>query len=287
MRTFHPSSCLTFLNTGAPFKRRWLFTIALANGQTVKYTDSDANVIDGTLGTFLCQGPIIEKTNVTHKLGLEVDSMTMTITPKSTDTVGGTKWFDIIRSGALDYATVEINCAIFDTSNAYKGYFNWFYGYVSDVPQLDGISAQINVKSQLSRLQDMQMPRNLVQPQCLNVLFDKGCGLSRASFTQTGTITAINGDGSYKISVSQADGYFDLGRLNITSGANLGVSKQIKHNHGQDLYLYAPLYFTPTVGDTIAVMPGCDLSQATCVGKFSNGNNFRGMRFVPVPETLA
>jgi hypothetical protein len=45
------------------------------------------------------------------------------------------------------------------------------------------------------------------------------------------------------------------------------------------------LGFVPAPGDTFIAYPGCDKTQSTCSGKFSNLVNFGGSPYIPVPET--
>ena len=45
--------------------------------------------------------------------------------------------------------------------------------------------------------------------------------------------------------------------------------------------LWQPMHFDIASGDGFAVTAGCDKLFATCVAKFSNGDNFRGFPHIP------
>ena len=81
-------------------------------------------------------------------------------------------------------------------------------------------------------------------------------------------------------------GYFDLGYIVWTSGANTGTVSAIKsYLAGGIVNFFKPLLNLPHTGDTFTAYPGCDKQIATCDHKFSNLSNFEGMSFIPSPET--
>lgn len=287
LRVCDPPNLIDFLNSREPFLRANLLTLTLASGTVVRLTDYDVPVVSANLGTFNHQGPLFKRSNLTHRKGVEVDSMTLTVTPDPADLLGPTPWLRSIRAGALDYATVQLDIAIFEvaTPTVLKGTFNFFYGKVADIPETGAMGARIECKSELSRL-GILMPRNVVQPGCLNTLFDVACGLAEASFRSTGTVTAINPDGSLDTTLVNATGTLDEGRLVITSGDNSNVVRKIKRNVSGDLYLFAPFVFPITPGTTIRVNPGCPKTKDVCNSRFGNQNRFRGFPYVPTPETV-
>lgn len=78
-----------------------------------------------------------------------------------------------------------------------------------------------------------------------------------------------------------ASGWFSGGMLSWTDGANRGRSVRVTDHAGQILKLAEPPVMPVTVGDAFRVIAGCDMSFATCKGKFANGANFRGFPHLP------
>lgn len=140
------------------------------------------------------------------------------------------------------------------------------------------------VKSELETL-DVQMPHNLYMATCIHTLYDDGCGLVAASFTVTGNVTSGATASSVSCNLAQADGYFDLGVIRFTSGANAGLTRSIKSYTAGVIVPVMPFPYTPAPADLFTARPGCDKLEATCNSvKFSNRDNFRGYRFIPVAE---
>lgn len=119
---------------------------------------------------------------------------------------------------------------------------------------------------------------------------DARCGVNLASGTYTGTgaVTAV--DAGYRIEASGLGSYaaawFTGGLLTWASGANAGLSMEIKQHDLSGstaiIELWRSMPVTPSVSDTFTISAGCDKTWDTCKGsKFSNGNNFRGCPYIP------
>jgi uncharacterized phage protein (TIGR02218 family) len=165
----------------------------------------------------------------------------------------------------------------------------WFVGRVADIV-CDRYAAQITVKSDLELL-DVQVPRDVYQAGCLNTLYDAACGKARAGYVATSTAAGATDARriTFAHSLAQAAGYFELGVCTFTSGANTGVSRTVKtHTTGAPGYVTVlqPWPFAVASGDAYSIYPGCDKTRATCNSKFSNLGRFRGMPFIPAPETV-
>ena len=77
--------------------------------------------------------------------------------------------------------------------------------------------------------------------------------------------------------------YFQEGHLLWTSGANIGVSMEVKSyvTATQLLTLFLKMRSTVKVGDLFTILPGCDKKRLTCQNKFANMINFQGEPDVP------
>lgn len=287
LRACTPPDLVDFLNSGEPFFRANLLTLTLVSGLVIRATDYDhIPVVSGTLGTF-ADDLMFSRSSITHRKGVEVDSMELVIYPRASNFGTSEQQVALAASGALDFAKVQLDVAIFTAAapTTLRGTFNWFTGKVADISDLSAARIALSVKTELSRL-DIMMPRNLIQPGCLNTLFDQGCGLLETAWRSTGTVTSVNADGSLNTTLSNPTGYLDGGRLVVTSGDNAQVVRKIKNNVAGVLHLFAPLVFPVTAGTTIRVNPGCPKTKDVCASKFSNGARFRGFPYVPTPETI-
>jgi uncharacterized phage protein (TIGR02218 family) len=83
-----------------------------------------------------------------------------------------------------------------------------------------------------------------------------------------------------------ADGWFSLGRLTWTSGANDGLAIEIKQHRLARLTLWQAMPEGIAAGDTFTVTAGCDKSFVTCRARFANTDNFRGFPQIPGNDFL-
>ncbi len=81
---------------------------------------------------------------------------------------------------------------------------------------------------------------------------------------------------------SKPDAYFAGGVATFTSGANVGISRDVLEwdSTGRNMRVFLPFPFDIEVGDTLTIQPGCDKRLATCK-TFNNVLNFRGEPHVP------
>lgn len=101
--------------------------------------------------------------------------------------------------------------------------------------------------------------------------------------------------------LTRADGYYILGRFRWLTGANAGRAATVRDHQllNGALWFSAGWPETVAVGDTFEIWPGCDktvtkLNPLTgnvemigaCKVKFDNVARYRGMPFVPAPETM-
>lgn len=261
-----------------------LFTLTQVDGTVYRRTDADVD-IPWAGNTFLAAGPVIERGNIRHATGVEVDTMNLTILADYAEhLIAGLPYPHYARNGGFDGTRVLVQRAYMaDWNAAPVGVLIKFSGRVSDVtPSRTKIS--LVVKSDLELL-NVKMPRNIYQAPCLHTLFDGGCGLSKASFVAAGSAASGSTTARIACGLAQAAGWFDQGTITFTGGANAGVTRTVKSYVPGLLTVSLPLPAVPSPGDTFNAYPGCDRTQATCAAKFSNVANFRATPYVPIPET--
>lgn len=264
------------------FRMADLFTITLKSGTVMRLTAADISLI---VGGFIFSPAVIKRTRTRTVLGIEVDTMTITIAPGDGMTVMGNPLLQAVHAGAFDGATVLVERLFMAEwgNTATAGKVHIFEGNVS-LPKVDGSKAVIKTKSMTEGL-NVKMPRNMFLPSCGRSLYDNGCGLSKAAFATSGIVVSGSTKTAISASLSQADGYFTQGHMIFNSGPNAGVIRTIKAHTTNLLSLALPLAYQPLAGDTFTVYPGCDKTLDTCVSKFNNKLKFRGYPWIPVPET--
>lgn len=301
-----------------------LYTLELSDGTILRYTTADVDVavaIDVfgaditdvfTLtdifdsDTWSSQGALFDDTaspaTAHWKTGLDVDTWQVRVVPRArdpfTDTdfpdmIGSTPWLAAAAGGFLDGAVMTVERAFLAAwptpwvptvpANS-TGKIVVFIGRMAAVDV--GRSYAILNANDYRELLTMAMPRNLYQSGCRFTLFDSGCTLVAATFGVNGSVLAVNGN-EITTNIPGATGYYDLGRIMMTSGANDGFGRQVRSwsQPSQKIKMIAPFYFDVEVGDTFTIYPGCDKTMDTCNTTFANLLNFGGQPFIPAPET--
>ena len=290
------SPALIALLASRLFNYAGLYAFSLIGGGTLYYTSGDTDILFGghlysAGGT---TGPYFDTTGnaakAHWKTGVEVDTLTFDLLPAAA-AVNGQPLLTAIRQGVFDGAELTFSHAYwpkqaYATPVVPTGAVVMFAGRVAEVDWGRSI-ATFTVNSHLELL-NQNMPRNLYQSGCVNTLFDPSCALIKASFGVGGT--ALGGSMASQVSatVANATGYFDLGSITFTSGANSGLSRSVKsyvQGSPGTISLISPFPNAPVNGDTFTIYPGCNKSQPTCAAKFSNLANFRGVPFIPSNET--
>ncbi len=156
-------------------------------------------------------------------------------------------------------------------------------GWIGEVSMVD----EAYTAEYRSITQKLQQPvGRLYQAECDARLGDSRCGITLASFTDTGSITSVTSNSVFTDSAligSQSDDYYNYGLLTFTSGLNSGISREVKdYNDATGTFTtILPFPFVIANADAFSVYAGCDKSKATCIAKFNNVINFRGFDFIP------
>ncbi len=259
-----------------------LFTITLVNGSILRYTNGDGPLTYS--GNTYTNTPLIKRSGTKLKVGIEVDSISITIWPKSSDLVSGLPFPQFVANGGFDGAIIQVDrCFMTTYGDTSAGIVNVFTGAVSDVaPSRNEIL--LTVSSDLQLL-NILMPRNTYQPGCTHTLYDSGCGAVKATFGSASTVNSGSTTSQINCGLAQASGWFDGGTITFTSGVNSGVSRTVKSYTTGVLLVTLPLPNVPAVSDAFTAYAGCDKSKDTCINKFNRLVSFRGMPYVPTPET--
>jgi uncharacterized phage protein (TIGR02218 family) len=264
------------------------FTFTLITGLILTFTNADVPItLNGYV--YAANSILVDGLRFKCAAGLEVDQQQITIAALSGDTVGGVPFLQALRNGVFDGCYIQRDRAFLnswslaDCANPI-GSVTLFKGRVGMIDSVGRTSAQVTVNSDLVLL-DLLMPRNVYSPACQHVLYDSGCSLIKSAFGTNGTV----GTGSTNsiINWSGASANYNQGTLTFSSGANSGISANVKSTvAGISLTLMYPLLNTPATGDAFTVYWGCDHTQTTCTNKFNNVANFRGFPYIPPPSQM-
>jgi uncharacterized phage protein (TIGR02218 family) len=270
-----------------------LYKFILVGGGTLRYCSGDADIsYNGELYTAGAQtGPYFDrqdnKAKLHQKIGTAVDTLVFDVIPGSA-TVLGEPFLQGIHSGAFDGATLILHRVFMPTyGDTSRGALRMFLGRVADIDAGRSI-ATFTINSNME-LNNLDFPRNLWQPGCVNNLGDASCGVTLASYSTTG-VAAASGSTNAVINatLSGATGYYDLGKIVFTSGALSGVSRSIKtcaFGSPTIITLLTPFPEAPATGDQFTITAGCNKNFTDSNGcpKFSNTARYRGFDFVPQP----
>lgn len=118
---------------------------------------------------------------------------------------------------------------------------------------------------------------------------DMRCGLSIETFATNYSIASVIDSMSLTTNPDalQADGYFNLGTVVWSSGANNGQAQEVAVSYASgQVDLFYPPPFPMQVGDTLRLYRGCAKTLAACVA-YGNRPNFRGEPFIPGDDATA
>lgn len=155
----------------------------------------------------------------------------------------------------------------------------------------NGFSAEIRGLSH-----NLNQPQGrLFQRDCDTDLGSSRCGvdLTLPAHRQNGTVSnLIEGSVFFAGGLDGfADGWFSSGRLEFTSGANLGRASEVKNflvtAAGVKLELWLQMPDEIAAGDEFVITAGCDKTFATCRQKFANTKNFQGFPHMPGNDFVA
>lgn len=285
------STALQNLLASRQFFAADLYTFTLVGGGVLRYCSGDRDIASGG-NLFSAQGPRIDrkdnKAKCHWKIGVEVDTLVFDVMPQAMDLVNGQPFLAACVQGAFDGAELQLERAFMATyGDTSVGTVIMFVGRVAEIDFGRAI-ATFTINSHLELL-NLQLPRNLWQPGCVNSLGDASCGVDLSSFAVSGSAAAGSSPSTIAASLGQATGYFDQGKIAFSSGANAGLTRSVKSwvaGSPGSVALLAPFPNAPAAGDAFAIYPGCDKTLGTngCA-KFANTARFKGYPYVPDPQT--
>jgi uncharacterized phage protein (TIGR02218 family) len=154
-------------------------------------------------------------------------------------------------------------------------------GFVNSC-RIVGREAELRIPSTMMETLQSTVPSVNAQGMCNHVLYDDRCAAVRASFTQTTTVSAIDGTDARIVTATTLSGAADQtyrgGEIIRTTD---GERRLIVDQTG-DVLTLVRAFRNLSVSDAIDVAQGCDHRVSTCNSKFDNLKNFGGIPYIPV-----
>ena len=155
-------------------------------------------------------------------------------------------------------------------------------GFVTNVNYKGQVAEMVGVP--LQSLFGREIPRQTFQSLCNHVLYDTGCGINKALFSDMVTVDTISSGGSVLVLDSlsgarPADTTFYKG--GFIERANGDKRLIMDYTFGTDTVRILLPFQDLEIGETVTARAGCNRTMDACKDKFSNVLRFDG--FITVP----
>ena len=274
MRTL-PPALATHLASGATTTCR-CWRLARRDGAVQGFTDHDEDLaFDGTL---FRAGGGFAGSELEARFGLAVT---------------GTEIHGALSDESLSEA--DLAAGRYDAAKVELFLVNWNdveqrlllrVGHLGEVRR-EGAAFAAEVRGLAARLNEER--GRIFSATCDADLGDARCGvdLQNPAFRGEGTVVAVEGGSLIRVSDLDAfaSDWFSRGKLTFSSGANVGLSVEVKEHRAEAgevrLSLWQQMPEPVASGDFFAVTAGCDKRFESCRSKFDNAVNFRGFPHLP------
>jgi uncharacterized phage protein (TIGR02218 family) len=273
MRTIPPDLAAHLADGATNLCHCW--KLVRRDGVTFGFTDHDRDLVFGGIVYAARSG--LEAAEATAELGFAIG--------------GGEVSGALVSAGLTED---DISSGFYDDASVETWLVNWSdvsqrllldIGSLGEIRRADG-GFVAEVRGLMHRLDEER--GRLFRATCAADLGDAKCGIDLGSPTYSDTGIVTRTDGVLVIAasgISGGDGFYTAGQVTWTSGANAGITVEVKVHRAIsgidefDLWQRAPQPII--VGDAFRVTAGCDKNHATCRKKFKNVVNFRGFPHMP------
>ena len=175
---------------------------------------------------------------------------------------------DQIASGVFDNARVYIfKCDFLNPVEDYEPVTAGFFGKTT----LEDEKYTIQGMSLIDALN--QSSGKSYQAACSHTFGDAGCGITLSLVNVSGTLTHVSGSTIVRDSGRpEAADWFGAGTIQFTTGDNAGLKPLEIKSYADDgtITTFEPFYYTPEVGDSYILIPGCRKRLEDCRDKWGN-----------------
>ena len=187
-----------------------------------------------------------------------------------------------ISKGKYDYA--ELYVFMINYADTSQGIVQLISGNLGEIT-VDEYAGTFAFRSLSDKLQNTT--GRSYDYRCNAQLGDARCGVTLATYTFTGTVTSVTDQGKFTDTGKvEADGYYNYGTVEFTSGLNNGWIREVKAFSSGQFTLFEPTPYVIAVGDTYSAIAGCDGFPDACKTKFDNYVNNRGFPHLPGRDEL-
>jgi uncharacterized phage protein (TIGR02218 family) len=278
MRSIPPGLAAHLSGEVTTLCRCWRLT--RRDGVTSGFTDHDRDLAFADT-TFLAQTGL-EAAEASAELGFAVG--------------GGEVAGALVSAGITE---ADIAAGLYDDAEVETWLVNWAEpserlllatGSIGEIRRADG-NLVAEIRGPMHRLDEER--GRLYRATCAADLGDDRCGvdLAKAAFRTTGIVART--DGTLAVAsdgTGEPDGWFTGGRLSWTSGANAGLSVEVRAHRkvggAAEFDLWQRAAYPIAAGDGFMVTAGCDKRNETCRDRFANIANFRGFPHMPGNDFL-
>lgn len=123
-------------------------------------------------------------------------------------------------------------------------------------------------------------------PECDAQLGDARCQFDDSALGSNFTVASVISQFGVTTIETGVDNTYSYGNLLWVTGANAGVTGEIKQNDIQKFEFYLSAPYEIQVGDIFSAYEGCDKKLATCTYKFNNHVNFQGFPYIPGQDAI-
>lgn len=275
---------------GAGFAK--VIKMTLKSGAIIRMTDHDQSITVAGEGTFIAEESF-DASAMRQALGGAVGNTT------AKGIVTGTVTEQDLIRGIFDDA--EIRIGIVAWSNTAAGILWRQRGFLGQV-EANGTEYEAELRA-LSDYLQRPFGRAFMGECDVREFGDARCGLDldalgfiHGTGSPVATITALTTSArQFEISVGQADGYFQFGKIEFVTGQNAGWIGEIVGHAASIISLIERPPYPVLVGNQIILTRGCNRTWDVCDLTFGNIVNFRGfgarqgavLWFMPPDEILA
>lgn len=168
-----------------------------------------------------------------------------------------------------------------DPTNNWRLKFNGFTGIV----EIDRMHITAEFRD-IFFLLKKNVPRDIYGESCNLVFGSPTCTVDLSTIKVSGSVGAgSNAEKIVDAARTEADDFFERGKLIMTTGTYAGISATVKGYSVGQIELMPPLPGVPSFGDQYELWPSCQKVYNGCL-TYANTDNFYGFQYVPKPEQL-
>lgn len=189
---------------------------------------------------------------------------------------------DALIAGLFDFSNVELFIAYWAGPNL--GTLPLRTSWIGEIT-LKGPMFTADLRGIAQKLQQIFVSTTSLE--CRYTFADSKCGLPRATYTRTVTITSKTSNDIFNANIATIDqNKFQWGLATWVTGNNAGGQMEIIRNYGTRVQLFLPMPFDINIGDQLQLVYGCDKTFTTCLKNYLNIRRFGGEPFLASSDLL-